>query len=96
MNDLRAFSVSSVLSLFFTLGMIMFVGACGDSGSGGESPSSASATGSVLLVLTDAPTDEFVRVLVTVTRIELLPGDDDGSGLERQTIFEGRGRRSIY
>lgn len=26
MNDLRAFSVSSVLSLFFTLGMIMFVG----------------------------------------------------------------------
>ena len=90
MNDLRAFSVSSVLSLFFTLGMIMFVGACGDSGSGGESPSSASATGSVLLVLTDAPTDEFVRVLVTVTRIELLPGDDDGSGLERQTIFEGR------
>jgi hypothetical protein len=63
--------------------LVGFTAACADSGGG----SSDGATGSVALSLTDAPTDEFSQVLVTVLRIYLLPGDDDS---DRETIFEGR------
>ncbi len=44
----------------------------------------ATATGSVAILLTDAPTDAFDRVDVTLTRIELL-GDDSGNAV----LFEG-------
>ena len=77
----------NVLVLFSMIGSMILAAACGDSGSGGNSP-----TGSVAVVLMDAPTDEFVQVLVTVTRIDLLPdeGDEDDEQLEPETIFEGR------
>jgi hypothetical protein len=77
----------NVLVFFSMLGSIILAAACGDSGSGGSSE-----TGGVALVLMDAPTDEFLQVLVTVTRIDLLPGegDEDDEQLEPQTIFEGR------
>lgn len=55
---------------------------CAESG-GGES---SGTTGRVAIALTDAPTSEFVQVLVTVVRIDLLPGDDE---VGRETIFEG-------
>ena len=81
--------VSNVLVLLLMLGSTILAVACGDSGSGsGGSPE----TGGVALVLMDAPTDEFVQVLVTVTRIVLLPdeADEDDEQLEPETIFEGR------
>lgn len=71
-------------------------GGGGGGSDGGATSSSASATGRVAVVLTDAPTDEFVQVFVTVTRIDLLADEDadeadeeDGNG-GRFTIFEGR------
>jgi hypothetical protein len=76
------------LSIFALLALVV---ACGDSG-GGSSSADVGGTGSVALLLTDAPTDEFVQVLVTVTQIDLLPGEGDehDEGTERETIFEGR------
>jgi len=71
-----------VLSFFGLIGLVI---GCGDSGGG--SSSSSVGTGRVALALTDGPTDEFSQVLVTVLRIDLLPGDDEAY---RETIFEGR------
>ncbi len=73
--------------LFLVLSLSSLVGlstGCADSGGGS---SAVGGTGSVALALTDAPTDEFSQVLVTVVRVDLLPGDDDSG---RETIFEGR------
>jgi len=73
--------------LFLILLLSALVGlstGCADSGGGS---SAGGGTGSVALALTDAPTDEFSQVLVTVLRIVLLPGDDEA---DRETIFEGR------
>lgn len=79
------------LVLPVVLGLAVMLGGCGDSGSAGTP-----TTGSVALVLTDAPTGGFVQVRVTVTRIDLLPGApaEEGRGgaepARRETIFEGR------
>jgi hypothetical protein len=76
---------------------LVWLGWGGGGGSGGGATSSpAAATGSVAVVLTDAPTDDFIQVFVTVTRIDLLPDEDDDEAERedrnggRVTIFEGR------
>lgn len=64
--------------------MVLFLAACG--GGGGDSASntvSSGGTGSVGLLLTDGPTDDFDAVNITVVKAELL--SDSG----RFTIFEG-------
>jgi len=87
------------------VGLVSFGCGGGGGSGGGTTSSSAAATGSVAVVLTDAPTDDFIQVFVTVTRIDLLPDEDDdedddaadrdesdrqdGNG-GRFTIFEGR------
>ncbi len=59
-----------IVSSFF---IFMFV-ACGSSGSGG---SSSSNTGTLLLSLTDATTDEYKAVYVTIDEVKLHVGDDE-------------------
>jgi len=71
------------LPLFLAL---LALGLTGCAESGGGSTTGSAGTGRVAIALTDAPTDEFVEVLITVVSIDLLPGDDDS---ERETIFEG-------
>ena len=66
--------------------MVLFLAACGGGGGGGDSASntvSSGGTGSVGLLLTDGPTDDFDAVNITVVKAELL--SDSG----RFTIFEG-------
>lgn len=58
--------------------------ACSDGNDSGGA-GAAVGTGSVAVVMTDAPIDEFVQVLVRVTRIDLLGTEDT----RRETIFEG-------
>ena len=65
---------------------LIALGLTGCAESGGGSATGSSGTGRVAIALTDAPTDEFIQVLITVVSIDLLPGDDDS---ERETIFEG-------
>jgi len=92
------------LTVLAGLACLMSFGCGGGGGSvsaGGSASSSAAATGRVAVVLTDAPTDDFIGVFVTVTRIDLLADEDDDAaerdetGREdgnggRVTLFEGR------
>jgi hypothetical protein len=52
------------------------LGACGDGGGGGggssNNPAPAATTGTVGILITDAPTDAFCRILATVESIDLL------------------------
>lgn len=66
----------TALFLFIVFG---FLAACGGSGSGGSGPN----TGQVVVTLTDGPTDEYERLLVTITSMTLI-----GSG-GQQTIYDG-------
>lgn len=92
----RRASLGVGLTLLLGLVGLVSLGCGGGGGSGGGATSSAAATGSVAVVLTDAPTDEFIQAFVTVTRIDLLADrdDDDSDGEDgsggRVTIFEGR------
>ena len=66
--------------------MVLFLAACGGGGGGGDSASntvSSGGTGSVGLLLTDGPTDDFDAVNITVVKVELL--SDSG----HFTIFQG-------
>lgn len=79
LKPIRTLSLLSVLLLALSgLG-------CAEGGSGSASGSTG-GTGSVAVALTDAPTDDFAEVWITVTRIDLLPGDDETG---RETVFEG-------
>lgn len=66
--------------LLALLGLLL--SACG----GGGTTSTSSGSGTVGIVLTDAPTSEFTAVNMTITQILLL-SDDDGSA--PATLFEG-------
>jgi hypothetical protein len=76
----------SMLNKFVAAAVVaLFLAACGGGG-GGDSASnteSSGGTGSVGLLLTDGPTDDFDAVNITVVRAELL--SDSG----HFTIFEG-------
>jgi len=67
--------------------MVLFLAACGGGGGGGSDSASntvsSGGTGSVGLLLTDGPTDDFDAVFITVVQAELL--SDSGS----VTIFLG-------
>jgi hypothetical protein len=69
------------LPVFFLALVVALISACGGgSGSGTASPA---ATGNVALLLTDAPSDTFEEINITVVKAELL--SDSG----RVTLFEG-------
>lgn len=82
-----------LLLLSAALGALV-AGCGGGSGSGGSASADSNTvapTGSVGLILTDGPTDRFDKVLITITRIELL-GDDDNDADDRggrAVVFEG-------
>jgi len=73
-------SIKRILSIFF-LGLVFAVAA--SCGSGGGSANTSAKTGTVALLLTDAPSDIFEEINITVSKAELL--SDDG----RVTIFDG-------
>src|SRR5262245_25508751 len=79
LHDRRARRVAIALGL--AVALATWLGGCGGGGSGG---SLGGGTGSAAVVVTDAPTDEFAQVLLTVTKVELL-----GAG-GHFTLFEGR------
>ena len=76
-------SVTRLLSIFI-LGLVFAVAAgCGGSDGGSATSDRSAGTGSVALLITDAPSDIFEEINITVVMAELL--SDDG----RVTIFEG-------
>jgi hypothetical protein len=75
-------SIKRLLSIFF-LGLIFAVAASCGSGSSTGSTTTSANSGTVALLLTDAPSDIFEEINITVTRAELL--SDDG----QVTIFDG-------
>ncbi len=77
-------SVTRLLSIFFLGLVIAVVASCSSGGSTDASnTATATGTGSVALLLTDAPSDIFEEINITVVKAELL--SDDG----RVTIFKG-------
>ena len=73
--------------MFLVLAMSLFVAACGGSSSSNSNNPGAGptpATGTVALLFTDKPTDEFSAIKLNVVEAILI-GDDDG----QQTLFQG-------
>lgn len=62
---------------------LLILSACGGGGSGGGDSASGDKPGTVGLLITDSPSDDFQEINLTVTKAELL--SDSGS----QTIFSG-------
>lgn len=60
-----------VLSIVVVAMMVSLAG-CGGGGGGGASPSGVQ-TGTVAIFVKDGPTDEFEKILVTVTEVSLIP-----------------------
>jgi len=77
-SSLRLLTGIALLALALT----SQVGCGADGGGGGVA---LNGTGTVAVVVTDGPTDEFVKVFVTVARVDLLR---EGGG-RHGTIFEG-------
>ena len=79
------FIFPALLLIFFSL---ISCGSGSGSGSGssssqGPAPADTSNTGSVAILLTDSPTDDFSEINITVTKIELLSDES------KVTVFSG-------
>ena len=68
------------------LSLALVVAGCGGGG-GGDGAAAAGDTGNVAVLLTDAPTDIYEEIHVTITAITLLP--PDGADLAPVVLFEG-------
>ncbi|HEY5644914.1 MAG TPA: DUF4382 domain-containing protein [Pseudomonadales bacterium] len=78
---------SRTRGLLATVALLM-LSACGGGGGGGNAPAAAAPaagaqapadqTGVVAILLKDAPTPDFTRVLMVISRVILLPEDDGG------------------
>lgn len=69
----------SPLSLAFLLFFTLCLAGCGGGG-GGSAASDGQPTGNVAILVTDAPTDLYDQILLTITAIELLPEEDSEAG----------------
>ncbi len=79
---INSISVARLLSIFSLVLVFAVLAGCSSGGSTDNS-NTASGSGSVALLLTDAPSDTFEEINITVTRAELM--SDHG----RVTIFQG-------
>jgi hypothetical protein len=76
----RTFNINRMYkSWIIALLTALFIYGCGGGGSGGATP----GTGSVAILLTDGPSEDFDEIKLTITEIRLL-GDD-----EQVVIFQG-------
>lgn len=79
---INSLSVTRFFSIFFA-GLIFTVLAGCSSGGGTDISNTAAGSGSVALLLTDAPSDDFEEINITIIKAELM--SDNG----RVTIFQG-------
>lgn len=78
---------SRIISILGITTTVWLLAACGGSSSPGDTVTSPSSnTGTVGILFTDGPTDEFDRILITVNEVSLLPADEDATPVE---IFSG-------
>ena len=79
--------MSRILSILGLVATVWLLAACGGSSSPGDTVASpSSTTGTVGILFTDGPTDEFDRIMITVNEVSLLPADEDAAPVE---IFSG-------
>lgn len=79
--------LASVRAAFVSLAVALLVSACGSSGSSPEAaqvPAPVSDMGTVGVLFTDAPTDEYSAIKLNVTEAILIGGDDS-----HQVLFQG-------
>jgi len=82
---LNSISVKHLFSILFLGFVFTALAGCGYGGSdSGDTSNTASGTGSVALLLTDAPSDIFEEINITVIKAELI--SDNG----KVTIFKGK------
>lgn len=79
---INSISVTRLFTIFF-LGLVFTVLAGCSSGGNTDTSNTASGAGSVALLLTDAPSDDFEKINITVIKAELM--SDHG----QVTIFQG-------
>lgn len=79
--------VSRILSILGITVAVWLLSACGGSSSPGDTVVNPSSnTGTVGILFTDGPTEEFDQILITVNEVSLLPADEDAAPVE---IFSG-------
>ena len=79
--------VSRILSILGITVAVWLLSACGGSSSPGDTVVNPSSnTGTVGILFTDGPTEEFDRILITVNEVSLLPADEAAAPVE---IFSG-------
>lgn len=71
-----------IVPLIVGVGLAAAVVACHDSDSG-------SGTSQVRVMLTDAPADHIASAMVTISRVYLVPGDDDSDRVDLMTVADG-------
>jgi hypothetical protein len=76
--------MKTFLRLSFVL-LILSVMALWGCGSGGGSGTSSGGTGSVALMLSDGPADEYEKLFITITQVTLIPAP--GNNLSPLTIY---------
>jgi Domain of unknown function (DUF4382) len=71
MKSFQFFRSAFLVSVIFAAAVFM---ACGGSGGGSSSGGAAPASGSVAVMLTDGPLEDLATLIITITKISLLPG----------------------
>jgi len=71
MKSPQFFRSAFLVSVLFAAAVFM---ACGGSGGGSSSGGAAPASGSVAVMLTDGPLEDLATLIITITKISLLPG----------------------
>lgn len=85
-------SLARILSIVFFSLVFAVAASCSSGGDDSTASNTSSGTGSVALLVTDAPSDIFEQINITVVKAELFSDDDDDDGDGgKVTIFEGEG-----
>jgi hypothetical protein len=73
----RKFSVKTLFVLLLCVpSLLLFIG-CSGGGGGSSTGSSAGGTGTVAILLTDCPSEDYDNIWIWITEISLLPEDDN-------------------
>jgi len=80
---MRQLKISLMTLILGILGILLLMGCSGGTGSGPTDPTvSSSESGTVALFLRDGAVEDFDQILVTITKVALIPASDDDMDMD--------------